>query len=57
MVKHKHTKALDFLENMKLNDSCIGYASETKPCGCLAQLLGKEVMPSDAKMLFVWHVI
>jgi len=48
----KHAKkALNFIENMKFNDSCIGFSSKIKQCGCLAQFLGKEVTPSDTKIL------
>jgi len=49
------------MENMKFNDSCIGFALEAKQCSCLAQFLGKDVMQSDAKMVFIglssdlWH--
>jgi len=49
MVKDKHAKALDFMVNMKLSDSRIGFASETKQCGCLTQFLGEEITPNDAK--------
>jgi len=56
-VKDKHTKALNFMVNMKFNDSCIDFASEIKQYDYLVQFLGKEVMPSSAKMLFasMWH--
>jgi len=52
MVKDKHAKALDFMVNMKFGDSCIGFAAETKQCGCLAQFLGEEITPSDGKNFF-----
>jgi len=52
MVKDKHAKALDFMVNMKFSDSCIGFAAETKQCGCLVQFLGEDITPSDAKNFF-----
>jgi len=42
MVKDKHVNALNFMENMKFNDSCIGFAAETKQCDCLVQFLGED---------------
>ncbi len=56
MVKDKHAKALDFIVNMKFGDSCIGFAAETKQCSCLAQFLGEEITPSNAK-IFCQHFI
>ena len=32
---------------------CIGFAAETKQCGCFVQFLGEDIMPSDAKNFFV----
>ncbi len=61
MVKDKHAKALDFIVNMKFNDSCIGFASEMEHCSCLMQFLDEEVTPSDGKTYFtsksyqLWH--
>jgi len=49
MVKDKPAKALDFMTNMKFSDSCIGFAAERKQCSCLAQFLGEEITPSNAK--------
>ena len=57
MVKDKHVTALDFMVNMKFGDSCIGFAAETKQCGCLAQCLGEEITPSDAIFLPALHMI
>jgi len=34
MVKDKHVKALNYMVNMKFNDSCIDFAAETKQCSC-----------------------
>ena len=52
MVKDKHVKALNFMANMKFSDSFIGFAAERKQCGCLAQFLGEEITPSNAKNFF-----
>jgi len=52
MVKDKHGKALNFMENMTFNDNCIGFTAKTKQCGCLAQFLGEDIMLSDAKNFF-----
>jgi len=49
MVKDRHTHALKIMLNMKLNDSCIDFAAETKQCSCLVQFLGEEVIPSNAR--------
>jgi len=49
MVKDKHAKALDFMVNMKFGHICIGFAAETKQCGCLVQFLGEAITPSNAK--------
>ena len=57
MVKDKHAKALDFMVNMKFGDSCIGFAAETKQCGCLAQFLGEEISQSDAKIFLAIFVL
>jgi len=32
--------------------NALAFAAEPKQCGCLAQFLGKEIMPSDAKDFF-----
>ena len=53
MVKDKHAKALNFIVNMKFNDSCIGFALETKNCSCLMQFLGDSITPSDGKEYFM----
>jgi len=47
-VKDLHAKALNFIENMKFNDICIGLAVKQQQCSCLAQILGEAIMPSDA---------
>jgi len=52
MVKDKHAKALDFMVNMKFGGSCIGFASERKQCGFLAQFQDEEITPSDVKNFF-----
>jgi len=44
-------EALNFIENMKLNNRCIGFAAETKQCDCLAQFLREDIMPIEAKNL------
>jgi len=43
---------LDFMVDMKLNDSWLAFAAETKQCGCLVQFLGEHITPSDAKNFF-----
>jgi len=53
MVKDKHVKALDFMVTMKFSDSYNGFAAETKPCSCLAQFLGEEIMLKDARNFLI----
>jgi len=40
-------------ESKKFNDSCIGFAAETKQCGHLVQFLDEDIMPSEVKNFFV----
>jgi len=42
-------KALDFMVNMKFNDSCIGFPAETKQYGCLVHFLCENITLNDAK--------
>jgi len=55
MVKDKHTKDLNFMENMKFNDSCLGFAVETKQHGCLVLFLGKDSMSYEKSSLLACH--
>ena len=53
MVKDKEAKALNFIVNMKFNDSCICFGLEMKHCNCLMQFLGDSITPSDGKEYFM----
>jgi len=57
MVNDKHAKALDFMVNMTFSGSYFGCAAETKQCCCLAQFLGEDIIPSDAKNSVKLHIV